>query len=515
MPVIRGSPTFQGMASFRERCIHSRQGGRLASTTTADIDELVAGLKDRPRVVLHFHGGLIDDTLGFATAHRLAPVYEAAGADPVFFVWSSGLLETLRGNLPQILNESVFRTLLNRVTRYATGLVFQQPGQRALGAVATPTPRAVQAELAQVRAGQEPYARLSAPPDVAPLKESAERQIAAELSADTELAERTREIVNSVLPQAGSSTTEPVAAARDIIGGRAAATTLMSPEVVADLADRAGTGERALVSTALMVRKTVRVVAAVVGRYRQRTDHGLYPTVVEEILREFYLANVGAAIWDAMKQQTADTFAADDDEVRAGRYFLDRFAELLSTGTRPEVTVVGHSAGAVFIGNLLDDLVRRRAADDDPLPADFRLRDVVLLAPACTVAQLAPVVRRQSELFDRLRMFTMTDRAEQADHLVPFLYPRSLLYFISGVLERGPSRQTAVTPIAGMQHWYLDPAATGPDSDDLRGFLRADSARTVWSPVDGGQGLRSGARSHIAFDDDPQVLASVAAMLAD
>ncbi|MGW7088380.1 hypothetical protein ACWGH2_33435 [Streptomyces sp. NPDC054871] len=498
------------MASFRERCIHSRQSGRLASTTTADIDELVAGLKDRPRVVLHFHGGLTDDTLGFATAERLTPVYEAAGAEPVFFVWSSGLMETLRGNLPQILNESVFRTLLNRVTRYATGTIFREPGQRALGAVTTPSPRAVAAELAQVRAGQEPYARLTAPHEVPPLNEVEQRQIAAELSADNELAERTREIVNSVTPRAGAQPTEPVAAARDIIGGRAAAATLMSPDVVADLADRAGTGERALVSTALIVRKTVRVVAAVVGRFRQRNDHGLYATVVEEILREFYLANVGAAIWGAMKRQTADTFAAADDEVRAGRYFLDRFAELLAAGTRPQVTVVGHSAGAVFISNLLDDLVRRRAAENDPLPADFRLRDVVLLAPACTVAQLAPVVRRQAELFDRFRMFTMTDRAEQADHLVPFLYPRSLLYFISGVLERAPSGQSVVTPIAGMQRWYLDSAAPGPDSDDLRGFLRADSARTVWSP-----GLGAGARSHVAFDDDPQVLASVAAMLAD
>ncbi|MEU6767420.1 hypothetical protein ABZ916_33565 [Streptomyces sp. NPDC046853] len=503
------------MASFRDRCIHSRQGGRLASTTTADIDSLVAGLKDRPRVVLHFHGGLIDDTLGFATAQRLAPVYEAAGVDPVFFVWSSGLLETLRGNLPRILNESVFRTLLNRVTRYATGAVFGQPGQRALGAAPTPSTRAVAAELARVRSGQEPYARMIVPPDVPPLTEPEQTAIAAELSADTELAERTREIVNSVLDEDKAQTNEPAVAAREVIGGRAATVTLMSPDVVAALADRAGTGERALVSTALVVRKTVRVVAAVVGRFRQRTDHGLYPTVVEEILREFYLANAGAAIWDAMKRQTADTFTAPDDEIRAGRYFLDRFAELLAAGTRPQVTVVGHSAGAVFIGNLLDDLVRRRAAVDDPLPADFRLRDVVLLAPACTVGQLAPVVRRQSELFDRFRMFTMTDPAERADHLVPFLYPRSLLYFISGVLERGPAGQSAVTPIAGMQHWYLDAAAVGPDSRDLRGFLRADPERTVWSPGDGGPGLSAGARSHVAFDNDPQVLASVAAMLAD
>ncbi|MFF1695060.1 hypothetical protein ACFVXC_15715 [Streptomyces sp. NPDC058257] len=501
------------MASFRDRCIHSRQGGRLASTTTADIDGLVAGLKDRPRVVLHFHGGLIDDTLGFATAERLAPVYEAAGVDPVFFVWSSGLLETLRGNLPQILNESVFRTLLNRVTRYATGTVFKEPGQRGL--VAAPTSWSVAAELAQVRTGQEPYARMIAPQDVPPLSESEQTQIAVELSADTELAERTREIVKSAMPPDTWQANEPTAAAREVIGGRAAAVTLMSPDVVADLAARAGTGERALVSTALMVRKTVRVVAAVVGRFRQRNDHGLYPTVVEEILREFYLASVGAAIWDAMKRQTADTFAAAGDEVRAGRYFLDRFAELLATGIRPQVTVVGHSAGAVFIGNLLDDLARRRAAVDDPVPADFRLRDVVLLAPACTVAQIAPVIRRQAELFDRFRMFTMTDPAERADHLVPFLYPRSLLYFVSGVLERGPSQRSAVMPIAGMQHWYLDAAAVGPDSDDLRGFLRADSARTVWSPGDGGPGLRSGARSHVAFDHDPDVLASVVTMLAD
>ncbi|MFI6087711.1 hypothetical protein [Streptomyces sp. NPDC051218] len=55
----------------------------------------------------------------------------------------------------------------------------------------------------------------------------------------------------------------------------------------------------------------------------------------------------------------------------------------------------------------------------------------------------------------------------------------------------------------------------GPDSEDLRGFLRSDPARTVWSPGDGGPGLNAAARSHIAFDDDPLVLASLATMLAD
>ncbi|MFF5009600.1 hypothetical protein ACFY3G_43075 [Streptomyces phaeochromogenes] len=500
------------MHPSRKRCIHSGKSGRLASTATADIDDLVAGLKDRQHVVLHFHGGLVDDELGFATAERLTAVYEAAGAEPVFFVWSSGLLEILRGNLPQIFNEGVFRTLLGRVSRYAAGLVFQQPGQRALGVIAVPTSMSVDGELALVEAGMEPYTRLAVPADVRPLSEAERTRITSDLSRDVGLAERSREIVNSALP---AETVGDMARGADK-GGRAAAVTLMSPEVVAELASTARTreAERALVSTALLVAKTVRVVAAVVGRFRLRTDHGFYPTVVEEILREFYAANVGAAVWDAMKQQTADTFAVAD-EVRAGRYFLDRFAELLATGSRPKVTVVGHSAGAVFIDNLLTDLAGRRAAPADPLPGGFRVRDVVLLAPACTVTHLARVVRRQTELFDRFRMFTMTDPAERADHLVPFLYPRSLLYFVSGVLERDSSRKSAVVPIAGMEHWFRDAAFPGgPDADDLRAFLLADPARTVWSPGDGGPGRRSGARSHSSFDDDPQVLESLADMLA-
>ncbi|GGS25727.1 hypothetical protein GCM10010252_75930 [Streptomyces aureoverticillatus] len=500
------------MHPARRRCVHSGTSGRLASTSTADIDALVASLKDRPRVVLHFHGGLVDDQLGFATAERLTPVYEAAGAEPVFFVWSSGLLETLQGNLPQIIGESVFQTLLSRVIRYAAGTVFQRPGQRSAGSLTAPPARAVAAELALLRTGQEPYARLTPPAEVPPLGEAERVRITAELSADTELADRNREIVASVLRPASAPT-----AARDIDGGRAAVATLMSPDTVAELAAEtaAADNRRALVTSALLVRKTVRVIAAVVGRFRLRTDHGLYPTVVEEILREFYVANVGASIWDAMKRQTADTFATSE-ETRAGRYFLDRFSQLLATGSRPKVTVVGHSAGAIFISNLLTDLVRRRADADDPLPADFRVRDVALLAPACTVAQLAPVVRLQRELFDRLRMFTMTDAAERADHLVPLLYPRSLLYFVSGVLERGPAKQSAVAPIAGMQHWYAAHGAFGgQDSEDLRAFLTADPHRTVWSPADGGPGLSSGARTHGGFDDDPEVLASLARMLAD
>ena len=49
-----------------------------------------------------------------------------------------------------------------------------------------------------------------------------------------------------------------------------------------------------------------------------------------------------------------------------------------------------------------------------------------------------PVVEGRRDLWCQFRMFTMTDDAERKDGLLPVVYPRSLLYFVSGLLETGP-----------------------------------------------------------------------------
>jgi hypothetical protein len=246
------------------------------------------------------------------------------------------------------------------------------------------------------------------------------------------------------------------------------------------------------------------VFSAVVARFRAGTDHGVYPTVVEELLRELYLANCGAAVWAAMKRDTADTFIADSND-RGGALFL---RELRAAAGRPELSVVGHSTGAVFIDHLLDAM----AAGGD----DLRLRNVVMLAPACTFDHLASALRHE-HLVDRFRLFTMDDASECKDHLVPGLYPRSLLYLVSGVLERDAGGASVVVPVAGLQRYHTDERYAGIEPVRVvRDYLGKQPDRLVWSPSppDALAGLRARASSHGGFDDDPDVLDSIKALVA-
>jgi hypothetical protein len=108
---------------------------------------------------------------------------------------------------------------------------------------------------------------------------------------------------------------------------------------------------------------------------------------------------------------------------------------------------------------------------------------------------------------DRVRSFGMSDELERLDQLVPVVYPRSLLYFVSGVLEA-----EADAPLVGMERFYATdgPFAADklPDVETVRHHLGADG-RSVWSISDAAGGLASGSTSHGGFDDDPSTLKSV------
>lgn len=476
-----------------EHVIHTRADGLLAGTTAAEVAEIARAAAASERVVIHVHGGLVGTDRGMAIAARLAPEYERAGAFPVFFVWGSGLLETISGNLREILLEDLGRRLLRWLLRFTVGKLSDTAGSRAGTELTLPYEMEVNAELRSRDSGQEPYAGLRARAELPPVGAGEREQFEQAVGTDDELA----------------AALEAVLAGRHDAGTRGAtaagpARTLMSPEVLAELDPDGGAGERGLISTALLAKKAGAVFAAVIARFRSGTDHGVYPTVVEEMLREFYLANCGAAVWAAMKRDTADTFIADDRD-RGGALFL---RELRAAAGRPELSVVGHSTGAVFIDHLLDAMAEGGG--------DLRLRNVVMLAPACTFDHLAAALRHQ-HLVDRFRLFTMDDASECKDHLVPGLYPRSLLYLVSGVLERDSSGASVVVPVAGLQRYHTGERFAGIEPvRAVRDYLGKEPGRLVWSPSppDALAGLRARANSHGGFDDDPDVLDSIRALVA-
>jgi hypothetical protein len=478
-------------------------------TERAAVDAMLDAMAARGRGVIHFHGGLVSEARGMETARSLLPIYSDAGAYPVFFVWRSGLTEIASGTmLKDIANEAIFKQLLKRLLRFAVAKVTSDAGAKGIGPGAIPGEAETEEELGKREAGKEPFADREIAAEVAEVSPADRQLLELELMSDAAL----QAAVQSAVRQdadAGEARARGIAPA-----DAGVAPTLLDPEAIAEL--RAGTpgeGAKGVFSTAALVTKAVRILARVVERFRSGRDHGIYPTVVEEILREFYLASAGAAIWQAMKKETLDTFAPGHED-RGGSYFLTRLGERLGRDPHLEITLVGHSTGAVFINNLMEAVEARRKDEEQPFPAEFRFRHVVFLAPACTFTDFARVVRRWENLWEDFRMFTMTDDAECRDALVPVVYPRSLLYFVSGVLERdAEGKSAAAMPIVGLERYYKTDVPGLPDEvEDVREFV-AEQQRAVWSPADAGPGLSSGATSHGAFDDDEHVRASLRAII--
>ena len=195
-----------------------------------------------------------------------------------------------------------------------------------------------------------------------------------------------------------------------------------------------------------------------VRRYRAGRAHGSYTTIVEEILARAYIDKIGGVVWQQMKKDTADSFT--DPATSAGAALLAEIASQQAAGNKKfkRIILVGHSTGAVFISNLIDASARL-------LPdASF---DVVLLAPAVTYKKLAATLNNHGARIHKIRRFGMRDEVEVEDVLVPIVYPRSLLYFVSGLLEFSddePTERVADTPLVGMQRFSVnrDVHRTGP-----------------------------------------------------
>jgi hypothetical protein len=477
------------------------KNGLFDTTSRANLEQLFQRCVDSDRLVIHFHGGLVPAEAAMTTIETsLLAAYQAAGAYPVFFVWHSDAVEIISHNLAEIWQEKIYQRLRSRVLQFVEAKFRQSESERG-GLLELKDPAEIEDELNQPQVNDEPFAELD---QRQLLEDETLRPIEADqfkklLERDPVLKREAEAIAN------GLRSPEEIEQQQSARGGTVQASrhSLMSPEVLEEIQREAPSPEdRGLFSTAAIVKGTIAVLARVIQRLAKKRDHGVYCTVVEEILREFYLANAGKLVWDWMKGDTADAFGPDPQRY-GGTAFLECLQQQWAAGHRPRLILVGHSTGAVYICHLL-----KQAAATLPAEAQF---EVIFLAPACDFRLLADTLSLYGERVKAFRLFGMQDSLEAQDNLVPPLaiYPRSLLYFVSGVLE-----DEADKPIVGMQRFYsgqppFDEAAY-PEIEIVRRFLAATPGRTVWSEADGGTGLASAARSHGDFDDaDPVTLASL------
>lgn len=483
------------------------QNGLFNATNRTDLDHLFQACAGCDRLVVHFHGGLVSAASALVTIEtRLLPEYQAAGAYPVFFVWHSDAVGVISHNLAEIWQEKIYQRLLTRVLQFVEAKLRQQPGERG-ERLELADEGDINREVRQPQVENEPFARLDPTrlPEDETLRRAEEEQFREVLEADDRFVEEAEAIANAL------RTPEEVEQQRAARSGtvQASRRTLMSPEVLEEIRREAPSPEeRGLISVGVLIKGAVLILARVVKRLAGRRDHGVYCTVVEEILREFYLANAGKLVWDWMKGDTADAFGPDPQRY-GGTAFLEGLRHHWAGGHRPRLVLVGHSTGAVYICHLL-----KHAAAILPPEVQFEL---VFLAPACDFRLLADTLTLYGDRVKAFRLFGMSDELEGRDNLVPPLpiYPRSLLYLVSGLLENEADK-----PIVGMQRFYsgqppFDPAAY-PEIEIIRRFIESAPGRTVWSLADAGPGLASQAASHGAFDDEDKVtLKSVCHLIAE
>jgi hypothetical protein len=494
--------------------IHTGKDGILEDMTEADVRAVVADLKNSQKVVIHLHGGLVSKSRALEKAERLAPAYQAAGARPVFMVWESGFLETVPNNLHEINKEKIFTFIVKRVLKHAVGKLTNTDGSKASGQLPLPKDIEVNKEFNKRLKDEVPFADLETADSLTELTEAERKRFEDSLATDPDFQEEVQAIVDAARPEETESTSKGVAVKR-----RKSASTLMSPEVVDELvADAAEKEGKGILSSAGMVIKAGKILARVIKRHRDNRDHGLYATVVEEVLREFYVANVGSFVWGAMKKDTADTFAnVGQAPTRAGWFFVQELGRMMKEGHRPQVSVVAHSAGAIYASHLLTHLAWARAEESHPLPDDFRLKNLIFLAPACSFAVFdrALVGHRQSPLFDHFRMFSLSDQLEAGYWEIPAVYPRSLLYFVSGVVETEDGKSASDLPLVGMQRYYTDAETyRQPEVERVRSLLSgiADKRSEVWSEENRGDGLWSDAVKHGGFDSTDERAKTIASI---
>lgn len=467
-------------------------------------------------LVIHFHGGL--NARQYALDNIVLPLsntYLDAGGYPLFFVWESGFFEAIFNNKDDLLRDPAFRELVKKVSEWvlsktSIGGVF---GFR--GADGVPVQDIDRFRKAYDQWFAEDQRQTSPPGENSNDLVASEAKTRAGKLDEDQLAQEIEQSLDGdpafkrALTEAYNASVPPADIVTKGVGSRKPADILLLSEAALSEMFPAGNGFKTRgVFTWFGVAKFVaKLVIAVARRYKDGTDHGLHCTVVEEVLRSAYGDLIGSAVWNQMKKDTQDSFADITDS--CGLAVVKELKALEDAGDRfRKLTLVGHSTGAIYICNFLD--IAKKLGLKTPI-------QVVFLAPAVTFARFAEAIDAHHDLrLQAFRMFAMRDALETQDRMLAPLYTRSLLYFVSGLLEGQVAKDGKWSgvigmPLVGMERFYeLSNYAQNTVVTKVKAYLEGSPGRMVWSSVSGANsGLNSSAAKHGDFDNDPSTLESV------
>lgn len=456
-------------------------------TSPEKIDSMFANFRTNNvgKIVLYFHGGLVNERSGLESAERVKSYIQKSGSAPVCFVWETGLVETISNNISKISQTKLFNKLVKLILKKAIQVIgFDSHSSRGkLASVFTDEQIDIELLKSNPFGSYDRSAVDSVSRSAMNLEALNLTVLASELQSDLEA---------------------QVIADREFVS-------LIGETKLTVLSNDEHSSPRGVLNVAFFIKHVVNIVVRTVSRFQKKRDHDLYPTIVEEILREFYVAETGAWIWKSMKDRAGYMWNSNIGKQgmhgHAGRYFLEKLADYKNNFPETKISVIGHSAGAIAICHLLSTTAA--------LEYSFQFEHVIFLAPACTVDLFKREVLNRRERFRNFRLFKMSDENECKDLLVPFFYTHSLLYLVSGILEdEGESYDSYILGLA--RHTEFNHPYDIDELKELHLYLNEHAMnREVLSVTEEfvADGLGSHARKHGGFDDDEVTLMSIVHIL--
>lgn len=446
--------------------------------------------KDKVKnISIFFHGGLVNEKTGMDTANKMAKHITEIGHAPLCFVWETGLVETLKVSLSKIHERKIFNKLIKvLVKKLSEKLGFDLQDGRGMGVHLTDF------EIDQELSKDEPFKTYS----IDTLKSSNRGDVYLNEILDMD--------EESVIINLRREIEYMIESDREFVE-------LIKQSEFTET-DSKGTQSRGIISTAAFIKHVAYIVYRVIKRFVKKRDHNFYPTIIEEILRELYIADLGAWVWSSMKKKSNEMWNSNQDLVGldryAGRYLLDRLADYCVKFQNVNVNLIGHSAGSIAICHLLQI---------SSVEYEFlKFNKIVFMAPACRVELFKSSVVDKPDEFKGFRMFTMSNQFEVQDRLVPFFYTHSLLYLISGILEDEGKSYDA--HILGLERHILGEAPYHDDKHikDVNDFIyNGSNNRVAFSQSNHSalEGLRTMSITHGGFDDDKETISSMKFYLKD
>ncbi|KAA3624792.1 MAG: alpha/beta hydrolase [Bacteroidetes bacterium] len=432
-------------------------------TFPQDVDEIFEKLSapNQQSILFYFHGGLVNETNGMRTAERLSELFEQDNITVVSVVWETGIFEIIKNRLSDISQTELFKKLFEIAKKELEKRLGIHDDQGSRG----------DADTLELEANGELPNYLEA--DI-------EASIEEEIEIDEDELQHLLEEEAPETPEFDQKYLSPEEKSKDARG-----------------------------FSFVLLKPLLAVIYRVIKRYIKKRDHGFFPSIVEELLREFYLADFGQWVWGNIKSKANEMWSSNhglaEEKFFAGRYLLEKLSDFQTVHPNKKIHLIGHSAGSIAICEMV------KTAHQANLTLTFR--NMAFLAPACTFDLFKESIIERENIFQNFYLFNMLDEVEQKDPLVPVLYKRSLLYLVSGAFERNQAGKEEVDkPLMGMHRFF---SGESPFNDDLSrhilDFMDRDDVHAIYSvtPDNAEAGRRSSAAKHGDFDDDEETLESL------